>query len=190
MQQLGSRLGIIFAQLPPSYSPAYLEDLKLFLQALPPDVEYAVEVRHLSWFKAPFSHQLNQCLKTLGVRKVLLDTRPIYNVTDDLPIDIDSKRRKPQLALQMTTTTNFSLIRFISHPRFEENQFYLNQWVTRIKQWLHQNKTIYFFVHCPQEVYLPQTAYRFYQQLRQEDLDLPILPWETVTATPQQLRLF
>jgi uncharacterized protein YecE (DUF72 family) len=188
MRGLGSRLGVIFAQLPPRYSPAYLEDLILFLQALPQDIDYAVEVRHPDWFQEPFSTQLNQALRTLKVGKVLLDTRPIYNATDDP--QGDSKRKKPQLPLQITTTTHFSLIRFISHPHGAENQRYLDEWVIQLRQWLHQGREIYFFVHCPQEVYSPQNAYRFYQELQQQDLDLPILPWERVTGISQQLSLF
>lgn len=188
MQGLGSRLGVIFAQLPPSYSPAYLQDLITFLQHLPEGKDYAVEVRHPDWFQEPFNQQLHQALKRLGVGKVLLDTRPIYQATDDP--QQDSPRRKPQLPLQMTTTAKFSLVRFIAHPQLTENQRYLDEWTHQVAQWLRQDHDIYFFVHCPQEAYSPQTAYYFYQQLQQLDLDLPILPWERVRAIPQQLSLF
>ena len=36
LQQLGSRLGPMFLQLPPSYSPGMLRDLSRFLEAWPP----------------------------------------------------------------------------------------------------------------------------------------------------------
>lgn len=45
MQPLGKRLGPMFAQLPPSYSPALLDDLQTFLEAWPrQDVPLALEL--------------------------------------------------------------------------------------------------------------------------------------------------
>ena len=51
ISQLGSRLGPMFLQLPPSYSPRLMEDLKTFLEAWPRGFRLGVEVRHLDWFK-------------------------------------------------------------------------------------------------------------------------------------------
>lgn len=52
MSQLGSRLGPLFLQLPPHYSPLLLEDLRAFLKAWPPQARLAVEVRYTGWFEA------------------------------------------------------------------------------------------------------------------------------------------
>ena len=62
MKGLGTRLGPMFLQLPPRYSPKLLGDLEAFLAAWPPDVRLAVEVRHLDWFDAPHDEAFNQLL--------------------------------------------------------------------------------------------------------------------------------
>jgi uncharacterized protein YecE (DUF72 family) len=46
MQVLGSRLGPMFLQLPPAFSPNLFEDLVEFLEAWPAEVRLAVEVRY------------------------------------------------------------------------------------------------------------------------------------------------
>ena len=46
MSQLGVRLGPIFLQLPPHYSPSRFADLKTFLAAWPREIRLGVEVRH------------------------------------------------------------------------------------------------------------------------------------------------
>ncbi len=62
MQGLGTRLGPMFLQLPPRYSPSLLDDLAAFLAVWPRDVRLAVEVRHLDWFESPHNAALDQVL--------------------------------------------------------------------------------------------------------------------------------
>ena len=152
---LESNLGFTFAQLPPSYSPNHLEDLSAFLTELK-EYSLALEVRHLDWFVNPAKEQLNQLLTSLKITKVLLDTRPIYECSDDP--QATSKRRKPKLPLQPIATRDRVMVRFISHPQFHRNQRYLEKWATQVKNWLDRDIAVYFFVHCPIEDYSPATA--------------------------------
>lgn len=197
MKELGDRLGPIFAQLPPNYSPVYLEDLADFLTVLSKSApSIAVEVRHQDWFKEPYSSHLNALLTELDIGKVLLDTRPVYNSPEDP--QASHSRRKPKLPLQPIVTSNFSLIRFISHPqRHYNNQSFLQEWVTLVDCWLKQRKTIYFFVHCPVEENSPDTARYFQHLLQQTNANIPNLStqkWVQKTADnpiePTQLSLF
>ena len=189
MKGLGDRLGVIFAQLPPRYSPAYLEDLIEFLQACrDTSVSLAVEVRHPDWYKEPHTSQLNQALTQLGIARVLLDTRPIYNSPDDP--QLNSERRKPHLPLQPVITANFTLIRFISHPQSQYNEPFLPEWVSHIGNWLNQDKKIYFFVHCPQEERSPINAYYLQSLLEKQRFNVPVLPTYETQCTPIQLTLF
>ena len=187
---LGDRLGTIFIQLPPSYSPAYLADLIDFLTACSQiNLPLALEVRHLDWFKPEISSRLNTLLTRLDIARVLLDTRPIYNCPDDP--QIGSPRKKPKVPLQPVSIGNTGFIRFISHPDREYNQTYLKQWAVQLKDWLSLGKTIYFFVHCPQEVRSPDTAKYFFSLLQQQtDLDSLALPWNNIAPNPTQLSLF
>lgn len=186
---LGDRTGPVFAQLPPSYGPTAMDDLTEFLTALLPySIPLAVEVRHPDWFKEPYASELNSRLQKLGVGRVLLDSRPIYNCPDNP--QITSERKKPELPLQPVITAPFSLIRFISHPERSLNQPYLDEWVNLVDHWLQQGTQIYFFVHCPIEERSPGVARDFHQLLEKQGILIPPLPWETVDSSFSQLSLF
>jgi uncharacterized protein YecE (DUF72 family) len=189
MSDLGDRLGTIFIQLPPSYSPEYLADLTEFLTACSESgLALALEVRHLDWFEEQYSDRLNSLLNKLNIARVLLDTRPIYNCPDDP--QLGSKRRKPEVPLQTFITGDTGFIRFISHPEQKYNQSYLEKWAIDVNIWLKQGKTIYFFVHCPQELYSPATAKYFFSLLKKQNDALPNLPWNEIEPQPTQLKLF
>jgi uncharacterized protein YecE (DUF72 family) len=189
MQELGDRLGPIFAQLPPHYGPRQFDDLFTFLSAWPrSDSPLALEVRHPDWFKEPFAGALNDSLQQLGVARVLLDTRPIYEGPDDPRIG--PERKKPKLPLQPTVTASVSLVRFISHPDREFNQPYLEEWAKRVSHWLRQGTQVYFFVHCPLEAQSPGTARLFQKMLEQCGASVPTLPWDAFTEESTQLSLF
>ncbi|QYX30334.1 DUF72 domain-containing protein [Sphaerospermopsis torques-reginae] len=184
MQPLGKRLGPMFAQLPPTYSPALLDDLQTFLEAWPrQDVPLALEVRHGDWFKEPHLSNLTTLLENLGVGRVLLDTRPVYSGEDDP--QLTSERRKPQLPVQFSVTANFTLIRFISHPRLSMNEQFMNEWVTYIKKWLSEGIKIYLFVHCPTEDMSPNNARYFQQLLEENGVEVPPLPWNNLSNSNQ-----
>lgn len=188
MQGLGDRLGPLFAQLPPSYGPDAFDDLRQFLHAWPREARLAVEVRHRDWFQAPYATQLHTLLAELNLGRVLLDSRPIYDCPDDP--QLHSERRKPRVPLHMTMTTDFSLIRYISHPKAGMNQVYLQAWATQIESWLRQDKRIYFFVHCPLEQRSPTNVRYFQQLLEQQGAPVPDLPWNALEAATTQLSLF
>ncbi|MGD1856224.1 MAG: DUF72 domain-containing protein [Leptolyngbyaceae cyanobacterium] len=192
MQGLGIKLGPIFAQLPPRYSPALFADLETFIASWPHNTSpLAVEVRHLQWFKSPQSERLDRLLRDFNVGRVLLDTRPIFtwsNPADDP--QLRSERKKPRVPLLPTATADFVLVRYISHPQLDRNRDFLAGWVERVGEWLAQGLSVYFFVHCPQEAQSPAIARYFQQQLEKAGIDVPPLPWSLLQAPPQQLRLF
>ena len=188
MQGLGPRLGPIFAQLPPRYGPQNYSDLATFLTEIKTDdVPLAVEVRHPHWFQSAHADKLNDLLTSLHMGRVLLDSRPIYQGTDDP--QAHSQRRKPKLPLQPITTAAFTVIRFISHPQPELNNTFLANWVNILQPWLRQGIRPYFFVHCPIEEYSPRTAQAF-QHLLQDQIAIPDLPWDHLASPPTQLSLF
>jgi uncharacterized protein YecE (DUF72 family) len=190
MRGFGKHLGPIFAQLPPSYEPACLEDLTTFLKAWPrSEAPLAIEVRHPNWFKEPHASNLNTLLQQLGVGRVLLDTRPAYTGSanyEQQPVE----PRKPKVPVQPVVTAPFSLVRFISHPDLTVNQPFMEEWVTWVDQWLRLGKRIYFFVHCPLEKYSPGNARYFQQLLEQQGVSVPPLPWNSIEQPPTQLNLF
>ncbi|NDJ18064.1 DUF72 domain-containing protein [Myxacorys almedinensis] len=197
MQGLSDRLGVLMLQLPPSFSPANLENLSTFLAGWATTrAPLAVEVRHLEWFKEPHKSRLNALLDAVNVGRVLLDTRPIYECEDEP--QIGSNRKKPNVPLQPTVTANTAIVRYISHPNLDFNEQYLREWVERIDRYLQQNIEVYFFVHCPIEARSPHIARYVQQQLEARGAPVPPLPWNGISTEhsaeeppqPSQLRLF
>jgi uncharacterized protein YecE (DUF72 family) len=192
MQGLGDRLGGLFLQLPPSYSPANFADLDLFLSSWrsATRVPLFLEVRHLQWFDTRQADRLNQRLTEHAIDRVLLDTRPVYNISvnastntnhyaDDNPQQY-SANKKPNVPVQPIVTSNTAFVRYISHPNRDRNTEYFNAWVEQVRVWLHNGKTVYFFVHCPLEENSPQNARYFQELLEQANVPVPPLPWNSL----------
>jgi uncharacterized protein YecE (DUF72 family) len=189
MQGLGERLGPIFIQLPPGYGPQAFKDLQAFLAGLKDcGAELALELRHPQWFAAKSAARLNDLLTQMGIGRVLLDTRPIYECDDDP--QVRSERRKPKLPLQPVLTAPVSLVRFISHPQQIQNQPFIQDWLPHLRAWLAEGKRVYLFVHCPVEEQSPQNARQFQHQLEAAAIPVPPIPWEQLQQPPQQLGLF
>ncbi len=189
MQELGERLGVMFIQLPPNYSPEGLADLSTFLTAISSQsVKIALEVRHLDWFKSPHREQLNELLFRLGVGRVILDSRPIYEADPSEKLVVECK--KPHVPIDLTLTAPFSLIRYISHPIRSANQRWLEGWTSQIQTWLQRDTQIYMFVHCPIEDRSPINARYLDEVFRQSGILLDLLPPKFTDRSPLQLKLF
>ncbi|PSN20816.1 DUF72 domain-containing protein [filamentous cyanobacterium CCP5] len=194
---LGQRLGPIMVQLPPSYGPTRARDLTQFLNGWPRHHwPLAVEVRHSDWFKPSQAQHLNQLLQTLGVGRVLLDTRPVYETPGAADPQMGSERRKPRLPLHPVITAPFTIVRYIGHPHLPSNRPYWEAWIPRLRHWLDQGREVYFFAHCPEEINSPDMARQVYHQLQQTGANLPPLKWDQLAASrkeltdqPQQLSL-
>jgi uncharacterized protein YecE (DUF72 family) len=191
MQGLDDRLGGIFLQLPPSYSPTSFVDLELFLSSWRSATQTPLflEVRHLQWFHYRQVDRLNRLLTRHQVDRVMLDTRPIYNA-DDNPQQY-SVNTKPNVPVQPIVTAGTAFVRYISHPIRDRNTEYLTEWAKQISTWLTQGKTVYFFVHCPLEDNSPQNARYFQELLERSGIPVPPLPWNTLPSPDlTQLGLF
>lgn len=187
---LGARLGPIFLQLPPQYGPMNGEDLARLLNAWRREGNHPllVEVRHPDWYRPTPNQRLDTLLSRLGQGRVVLDTRPIYSGSDDP--QAENPRKKPQLPLHDVAIGDIAMVRFISHPTASRNEAYLNGWVPRIAEWLRSGKTVYFFVHCPQEEHSPHTARTLQHMLEAQGVSVPPLPWDQLPPQPQQSSLF
>ncbi len=191
MQGLTDRLGGIFLQLPPSYSPASFKDLELFLASWRSATQTPLflEVRHIQWFHYRQVDRLNRLLTQHQIDRVMLDTRPIYNA-DDNPQQY-SINTKPNVPVQPIVTSSTAFVRYISHPIRDNNTEYLTEWVKQVSIWLTQGKTVYFFVHCPLEDNSPQNARYFQELLERSNIQVPPLPWNLIpNPSLEQLGLF
>jgi uncharacterized protein YecE (DUF72 family) len=196
MRQLGTRLGPLFLQLPPRYSPKLINDLRSFLSAWPRDLKLAVEVRHLDWFTSPHHAALNSLLREHDAARVLIDTRPIRDMPEAaieegrVKVLMDRAReRKPDVPLLPGRTASFVFVRYIGHPQVELNAPLLDEWADRLADWLSEDADAFVFCHCPDETQSPQICRELHRRVLAR-VKIDPLPWDEADAPPLQAALF
>ena len=197
MSQLGPRLGPMFLQLPPRYTPRRFADLKAFLEAWPPQVKLAVEVRHPDWFDEDQNEALNELLSGHDMARVVIDTRPIRDLQGDAILAgsvyqrlLQARQRKPHLPILPERTASFTFLRYIGHPQIENNDPFIDEWAQHLAAWLGEGIEAYVFCHCPAEVLDPWLCRQFHQRVLAH-YPLPPLPWDLADAdSARQERLF
>lgn len=197
MKPLGSRLGPMFLQLPPSYSPRLMDDLAKFIEAWPKEIRLAVEVRHLDWFDAPHHEALNQLLTVNHMARVVIDTRPIRSLKGDIALEgstydslLEARERKPDVPVFLERTADFIFLRFIGHPQLEQNFPMMDEWVEYLVKEMKQGATAFVFCHSPENLTAPQICREFHQRIASR-INIPPLPWDQVTSdSPVQPSLF
>jgi uncharacterized protein YecE (DUF72 family) len=186
----------MFLQLPPSYSPVMLADLARFLEAWPPDVPLAVEVRHMQWFDAPYNEALGKLLSEHEVGRVVIDTRPIRSLQGDKILEgsvylrlLQARERKPYLPVIPELTADFAFLRFIGHPQIEQDLPVIAEWAGYLADWLRVGMQVYVFCHCPDERLDPWLCREFHRRTAAILADspaaselLPPLPWDASDA--------
>jgi uncharacterized protein YecE (DUF72 family) len=187
MRSLGTRLGPMFLQLPPSFGPAHLPQLEAFLSFWPTDVRLAVEVRHPDFYAEHHASTLNTLLAGYDAARVMMDTRPIRTGSTQEQEVLQARERKPNLPFQIAITTDFAFLRYIGHPHMEVNEPFLESWAQQLGQWLKQGIALYVFCHCPFEKYSPDICAALYQRVSAV-VPLPPLPWQP--ERPEQAELF
>jgi uncharacterized protein YecE (DUF72 family) len=197
MRGLGDRLGPMFLQLPPRFTPEQIAELQTFLTQWPRDVRLAVEVRHLDWFDTPYDGYLNQLLTNQNMARVTIDTRPIRDLAGDEILEgttygslVGARERKPDVPVIPTRTTDFVFIRYIGHPDLRFNDPFLDEWESYLVSQLKEGADAYVFCHSPENLTAPQIARELYHRVARH-VSLPPLPWDTVQPdTPEQPTLF
>ena len=197
MRGLGERLGPMFLQLPPRFTPEQIAELQTFLTLWPRDVRLAVEVRHLDWFEPPYDGYLNQLLMNQDMARVTIDTRPIRDLAGDKILEgttygslVEARERKPDVPVAPKRTTDFVFIRYIGHPDLRSNDPFLDEWASYLVSQLKEGADAYVFCHSPENVSAPQIARELYHRVAQQ-VALPPLPWDVIQPdAPEQPKLF
>lgn len=197
MDQLDRRLGPMFLQLPPGYSPRLFDDLKSFLEAWPRRIRLGVEVRHADWFTQPHHDSLNRLLSDLNLARVVIDTRPIRSLDGDRTLAgsvyqtlLEARRRKPDVPVRPEHTADFVFVRYIGHPRLELNRPFLDEWAEYIVARLREGSQAYVFCHSPDNLAAPWLCREFHGRVAKQ-IPIPPLPWDNADAGAfEQGRLF
>lgn len=188
MSQLEPRLGPMFLQLPPSYSPSMMDDLRTFLEAWPSRMKLGVEVRHAAWFDAPHNEALNALLTQHNMARVVIDTRPIRSLDGDKILQgsvyqtlLAARRRKPNVPVLPERTADFLFVRYIGHPNMEINEPLMDEWATYVATRLQGGDDAYFICHSPENLTAPWLCRELYARVRSK-VELPPLPWDSVDS--------
>lgn len=189
------RLGPSFLQLSPSFSGAQLPALAAYLRELPEEFPFAVEVRHADYFDhGHHEHALDELLLRLQVDRAIFDSRALFCAAPTDSHEEEAQRRKPNSPLRQTVTGQRPLIRFVSRNNLAESRPWLSEWVPLVARWIAEGRTPYMFVHTPDDLYAPEFARAFHQELMTHIPDLPPLPaWHFETKSlpvKKQLELF
>ena len=197
MMGLGPRLGPMFLQLPPRFTPEQIAELQSFLSLWPRDIRLAVEVRHLDWFDEPYDGYLNQLLGNHNMARVTIDTRPIRDLAGDKILEgttygslVEARERKPDVPVAPKRTTDFVFIRYIGHPDLSTNDPFLDEWATYVVSQLKAGADAYMFCHSAENLTAPSIARELYRRVARH-VSLPPLPWDTIQPdAPEQPVLF
>lgn len=197
MTNLGSRLGPMFLQLPPRYSPKFASDLEAFLSVWDSSVRLAVEVRHSGWFDSPYDELLDRLLSQRNMARVTIDTRPIRSLAGDERLAgstyeslLEARERKPDVPVIPKRTSDFVFVRYIGHPQMDVNRPLLEEWGSYFAAEMKAGADVFMFCHSPDNLiapYLCKEVYRFVSK----QINIESLPWDGLGLDdPEQPNLF
>lgn len=140
VQGFGKHLGPTFIQLNDRFSPERSEELYEFLQSLPHDMNFFLEMRHPGWFSDKVvREELMTMLRKAKIGAVITDT---------------AGRRD---CAHMYLTVPKTFIRYVGNSLHATDYTRIDAWVRRIKSWLDKGvKEIYFFMHMHDEARSPE----------------------------------
>ncbi len=187
---LGDRCGPAFLQLPPSFGAKNLSSLVTYLDSLPPDFHYAVEVRHLDFFAEPVEPALEAALRERDVARVLFDARGLRSAHPGDEATRRSQERKPDVPVRFGRTASFAFVRFIAHPDVAANAALLAEWARRAADWLAQGDDVFFFMHNPNDALSPFLARDFHARVSALHPLPPLPAWGGEMTAPTQGSLF
>jgi len=138
VQVLGEYHGVSLMQLPDHFSPANRGVLYRFLEAVPPELPLAIELRHTNWYTDQAAcEELTDSLTHYGHTWVVTDT----------------PMRREMLNARLTIPTLMVRYAAVGNPY---DAIRLKAWADRLVGWKAQGlANVYWFVHAPDGAYLP-----------------------------------
>jgi len=153
----GDQLGPIFIQVPERFSPKQRDKLFRYLETLPTDLQFFLEVRHPDWFSDKKARkELFDTLRHLKIGAVITDTAG----------------RRDCAHMELTVPKTF--IRYVGNSLHPTDYTRCDDWVNRIQYWLNKGlQELYFFMHMHDEAYSPELTVYLVDQLNERcGLDL------------------
>jgi uncharacterized protein YecE (DUF72 family) len=190
---LGTKLGLLFLQLPPLFGSNYLNILEDFLAKLPTEYNYAIEVRHLDFFNnKSILDRFEEILKEYQINRVMFDTVVLHSQRDIELSIIKAKDKKPIVPEYFSVTGKHPFLRYIGHNEIGPNQKRFHDLAKIVSKWIDDGLEPYVFIHSPDKYFSPYLCEEFHyilQQYSSKDLGIiPKFPLEEINEN--QLSLF
>lgn len=133
-------LGPVFVQVSDSFSPKRKDELFGFLDSLPKDMQFFLEVRHPDWFgKKEILQQMLETLTAMNMGLVITDTAG----------------RRDCAHMHLTIPKTF--IRYVGNSLHPTDFTRTDVWIDRMKYWIDKGlKELFFFMHMHDEAYSPE----------------------------------
>ena len=177
IEPLGERIGPVQLQLPPSFGPESLDQLRVFVTGLPTSHRWVVELRHPAFFDGgPVHRAADDALATAGLGRVVLDTRPLHAAAEITAAALAERRNKPRLPIVTTVMGDEPVIRVIAGDDVDGALDGLAAWTDPVVEWLAAGKRPYVFVHQPENLDSPVLARRFHAAVSEHVPSLVPLP--------------
>ncbi|WP_058911103.1 DUF72 domain-containing protein [Entomohabitans teleogrylli] len=185
MAPLAARIGQYWLQLPAAFGPRDLPALWQFLDALPDDFTYGVEVRHRQFFaKGDDERDLNRGLHQRGVNRVILDSRPVHAAIPSTAAIREAQRKKPVVPVHALITGKSPMVRFIGSDNMAQNEALFAPWLEKLPLW-EQQSVPWLFLHTPDIAQAPELVRTLWPALQRVFPTLGAAP-----AIPHQDSLF
>lgn len=145
-------LGPIFIQVSDSFSPKRKVELFTYLQSLPTDLQFFVEVRHPDWFvKEEISQDFFSFLKDNNLGAVITDTAG------------------NRYCSHMHLTIPKTFIRYVGNSLHHSDYTRIDAWVQCMKIWINKGiEELYFFMHMHDEATSPELTVYLVDKLNTE----------------------
>ncbi len=176
LEPIYDRMGPLFLQLPPDFGPDQIPDLDRFLDLLPDDFNYSVEVRHQDFYVKRQDIALSRTLARHNASRVILDNRFASNFPASAKtISIHHIGKHP-------------ILRYVGHFEPSMNQDLLTRWSDVVAGWISEGCLPYIFFHTHNDDAAPELARLFHDLLSEkvEVGELPESPEDQLTLSFQQ----
>jgi uncharacterized protein YecE (DUF72 family) len=145
-------LGPIFVQVSDTFSPKRKEELFDYLETLPTDLQFFLEVRHPDWFSnEQYRNDLFIFLRDHNIGAVITDT---------------AGRRD---CAHMHLTIPKAFIRYVGNSLHPSDYTRCDVWIERMKHWLKYGmEELYFFMHMHDEATSPELTVYLVDKMNKE----------------------
>lgn len=193
MEPLADRTALLFLQLPPSFSAADFERLQAFVPHLSEAFQYAVEVRHLDYYRGDdLEKAFVELLEKHGLNYAMFDTATLHAIKSDEPAVKEAQRKKPKMPQRRIVTGDMPWLRYVGQEDVASNEANLSRMAVEVADWIAAGKTPAVFMHSPGDLHVPALCRRFHELLgKWADVgEMPAFPGELEREHPEQLDLF